>query len=292
MSAAVLGTAPLDWSLSIDDEGQREYTVIWQVQTTSAADGPDIALTASGLPTPGAYFAIGNSTDTYATYQRKGSSKLRNPRDKRTIWDVTTTYQTKPIQRCNTNTVGDPLLEPHKVSGGFNKFQREAIKDYLGKPITNSANERITGPLVEIDDNRPVVNIEMNVSWVNLSFLADYVDAVNNATWWGMAARTIKCSEFNWERVLYGTCNYYFHVSFAFELKADTWDVVYLDEGTRTMIVGSSPAAYKRATDRYENPVRVLLNGSGAETATETFLTKRIMKERTFSTVGWPVTLM
>lgn len=292
MGAALIGTSPLDWTLSVDEEGQREYTVIWPVKTDLASEGPDVALTATGLPTPGASFNIGSSSDLYASYQRKGSAKLRDPRNKQTLWDVTTVYSTKPVKRCNTNAVDDPLLEPHKVSGAFNKFRREAVKDKDGNAITNSADERVHGPIVEIDDNRPVINLEMNVAWISLSFLSQYVDAVNNATFWGCAARTLKCSEFTWERVLYGTCNFYFHVSFAFEIKSDTWDVVYLDEGTRTKITGTSPAQYKRAQDRYENPVRVLLDGSGNESTTEAFLTKRVLRELDFSTVGWPATLM
>lgn len=295
MTASVIGGAPYDWDLQIDEEGHRDYTLSWRVETDDPADGPDYALTASGLPTPGAYLNVGNTTDQWAFYQRKGSARLQKREDRRTTWNVQTVFSTRPNRRCQTSAIEDPLLEPHRVRGGFVKTTREATQDKDGDPLTNSAGERFRGPVVQVVDSRPTVELEMNVSWIDVPFLSEYVESVNDAAWWGMASRTIKCTDFTWEQVLYGACYKYFQVAFSFELKVDKWDLHLLDEGDMVAIGGTSPVRYKRAKDEYEELVHVLLDGSGnalASGASSVYLTKRVLREKDFSAVGWPSTLL
>jgi len=293
--SALAVTYPRDWTLSVDDEGHRDYTVVWPVETTDSLDGPDIALTAAGLPLPGASLSIGNSTDAWAFYQRKGSAKLRKSATQRKMWDVTTIYTTRPRARCESDSIENPLLEPHKVRGAFTKFQREAVKDKDGNAVLNSANQRFRGPAVQIADSRPTVELEMNVAWLDLDFLSDYVESVNDDTWWGLSERVIKCTDFTWEQLLYGSCYTYFHVVFSFELKADKWDLQLLDEGDMVKIPGTAPPEFKRAKDANEELVHVLLDGNGAALAPgdpEVYLPKRVRKEKDFSAVGWPATLL
>jgi hypothetical protein len=303
MTASLLqidgSSAPIDWTISVDADGQREYAVTWQVQTTNAADGPDIALTCPGLPVPGSHFSVGNSYDPWAFYQRKGSARLHDRMKSAKLWDVTINYSTRPARRCMDSSVQDPLLEPARVSGGFNKFTRRAVKDTSGNALVTTGNEPILSG-VEIDDNRPTVRLEMNVAWVNLSFVSTYVDTVNNATWWSCAARTIKCSEFNWERVLYGTCRFYYRVQFTFELKRDTWDFVLANYGRYKKVTGSSPARYVENKDEYENVKETWLDINGAPTITPTWFdqtsgalaTKRVYQEKNFAAVGWPAVIL
>jgi hypothetical protein len=284
---------PIDWTLNIDGEGQREYSVTWQVQTTSADDGPDIALTCPGLPVPGSHFAVSNSTDPWAFYQRKGSARLHDRMKSAKLWDVTINYSTRPARRCMDSSVQDPLLEPARVSGGFNKFTRRAVKDTSGNALVTTGNEPILSG-VEIDDNRPTVRLEMNVAWVNLTFVSSYVDTVNNATWWSCAARTIKCSEFNWERVLYGTCRFYYRVQFTFELKRDTWDYTLANYGRYAW--SNSPTTPKQydlnRSVATKEIMETWLDSSGLPTITETYLTKKLYTEKNFAAVGWPAVLM
>jgi glycerophosphoryl diester phosphodiesterase len=108
-----------------------------------------------------------------------------------------------------------------------------------------------------------VVELEMNVGWINLYWLAEYADSYNNATHWGMPARSIKCTTGPWERVLYGTCYYYFVVRFTFELRLPNWDIVVPDEGNRVKVAGSSPARYVQYKDEREENGITFLDGSG-----------------------------
>jgi len=284
---------PKDWALDVDEEGHRTYRVVWPVVTTDRLDGPDIALTAPGLALPGASLAIGNTTDPWAFYQRKGSAKLRKAETQRKLWDVTQIFSTLPLKRCSDDAIENPLLEPYNWRGGFKKTTKEATKDKDGNALLNSANQRFRGPAVQIPTSIPDVTLEMNVAWLDLDFLAEYVDSVNDSTWWNLAARKIKCSDFQWEQRLYGTCFTYFHVLFGFELNDDTWDLSLLDEGDMVKIAGTDPAEFKRAKDANEELVHVLLDGDGNALGAgedEVYLTKRVLKEKDFSAVGWPAT--
>jgi hypothetical protein len=112
---------------------------------------------------------------------------------------------------------------------------------------------------------------------------------------WGMPARTIKCKTFNWERVLYGTCYYYFKVVTSFQLNDAKWDLHLLQEGDMVKIPGTTPAKFRRAKDEYGENIHVLLDASGnalAGGATEVYTDKRVLRELNFSTVGWPVTIL
>jgi len=295
MAAFVIGGVPHDWSLTTDDEGHRDYSVIWQVQTDGPIYGPDYAMFAAGLPLPGESLNLGATRDDWAFYQRKGSAKLKSRDQHRCIWLVETQFSTRPIRRCQTGQIEDPLLEPPKIRGGFDSFQREAMTDKDGKPLLNAAGQRFRGPAVQIEDGWPTVEIEQNVAWINLAFLAQYRYAVNKTTWWDMPPRTVKCKTFTWEQVLYGTCYFYFKVATSFQLNDEKWDLHLLQEGEMVKIPGTTPPKFRRAKDDYEENVHVLLDADGnalAPGATEVYVDKRVLRELEFSTVGWPATLL
>jgi len=290
-----MAVALYDWSLSTDEEGHRDYNVIWQVDTLGPTYGPDFAMFAAGMPLPGSSLNLGSTVDPWAFYQRKGSAKLKARQQSRSVWLAETLFTTRPARRCQDNSASDPLLEPHRARGGFDTFQREATVDEDGDPILNSAAQRLRGPALQIEDGWPTVEVEQNVAWINLPFLAEYRYSINNGTWWGMPARTVKCKTFTWERILYGTCYYYFRVSTSFQLNEDTWDLELLDEGDMVKIAGSNPAEFRRAKDAYEENVHVLLDGNGNALDpgdAPVYLNKKILKQKDFSVVGWPTVVI
>lgn len=292
MSASVIGLH--NWSCDVDEEGHREYPVDWLVQTGGPAYGPTWALAASGLPLPGASLSIGSTTDSWAFYQRKGSAKFLKRESRRDVWIVTTVFSTKPARRCQTDSIGNPLLEPAKWKGGTAKYTVESSVDKDGDPLLNSANQRFTGPIVQTVRTHATISLEMNVAWFDLAFLAGYVEAVNDATFWGLPARTLKCTDFDWTQELYGTCSKYYQVAFGFEINPDTWDLSLLDEGDMVKIAGTTPARFRRAKDEFEENVRVLLDGAGNALEAgdpEVYLPFRVKQEKNFSAVAWPAAL-
>lgn len=272
-----------------------DYTLVWPVYTTSALDGPNVAMSAAGLPAPGAYLAVGNTTNTAARYNRKGGARLVKEKASRKLWHVTTIFTTRPLARCSTDSFENPLMEPHKVRGGSKKITTELTKDKNGEAILNSSEQRFRGPIMQDVITRRTIELEMNVAWIDLDFLSEYEEAVNDSTWWTMAARTIKCTDFTWEQMLWGVCFKYFRVLFQFELKADKWDLKLLDEGTRVKISGTDPAEYQQYKDALNENGTTLLDGSGnalAAGADPVYLTKYAKTEKDFSAVGWPAILL
>ena len=288
-------TAPKDWSVETDDEGHGDYTLTWGVETTSALDGPDVALSASGLPIPGASLsALGGNA--WAFFNRKGSAKLKKVDASRKYWDVSTVFTTRPARRCTTDAVEDPLLEPPRVKGTFAQTVQELLYDNTGAPLVNASQQRYTGAIVQDTVSTPIVELEMNCSFIDLSWLANYADSYNsNAGQWGMPTRSIKCTTGPWERVLYGTCYFYFIVRFTFELRLPNWDIVVPNEGTRVKVPGTSPARYVQYKDeREENGITFLDASGNALAAGATPLTKTFQrpKQKDFSAAGWPASLL
>jgi hypothetical protein len=113
------------------------------------------------------------------------------------------------------------------------------------------------------------------------------VDTLNDATLWGLAARKIKLSNVSWERLLYGTCDYYYKRVFDFDIDFSTFDRDVLDEGTKVLsgqwdrdtgewvlleIEGyggtpnpdaQRPDHFIRYKDRNDENARVILDGNG-----------------------------
>ena len=286
-------THPYDWHKATEEDGNETYTLKWKVETTSRLDGPDVAWSAAGLPLCGSSLNVGNTVNPWAFFQCKGDAKLLNVEASRKLWDMTTVFSTRPIKRCQDSKISDPLLEPHRVKGTFAQTMEEALADKDGDPIENTVKQRFTGPQVQIPRSRPVVEVEMNVAWINLAWMAEYADAVNSNVQWGQPIRTIKCTVGPWERVLYGTCSYYFVVRFTFELKYETWDLKLPNLANRVRVNASDPWTYKahKLVDE-ENSTTFVDATTGYATTTANFLTFRVLKERDFSIVGWPPSLI
>jgi hypothetical protein len=289
MVAVLIG--PLEWSMTRDDEGHREYKLVNLVRCTSKYDGPATAMTCPGLPIPGSLWIVDNDIDVWAWCRWNSTVTPRLTKEPNYFFEVEQTFSTKPLdlkyQRCNDTPIEDPLLEPNKISGTFTKKQEEAFKDRWGNPITNSAHEQIRGPQIEFDRNYPTVRIEQNVAQLGIELFGPMVDTVNVAPLWGLPRRCIKLSNVSWERKFYGQCFKYYTRTLEFDVNTETFDKDLLDEGTKVLngkwgATGEwqlldinrpnnipeppnprDPTHFIRATDRLGNNTRIILNGFG-----------------------------
>ncbi len=280
---AILTGGPRSMALGIDKDGHREYKITFRVEVTvPTADGPAVAANCPGLPVVGSYWIIRNDVDVWAWCRPDTEVRAEKDGEPSRFWDVTKTFSTKPLQRCSERNFEDPLLEPMKISGSFTKYQEEATHDRFGAQLVNSSHEQIRGPQVEFDKNRPQVKIEQNVPLLQLDTCAALVDCVNINTMWGLPPRTVKLSNFSWERKFHGLCNVYYTRSFEFDVNYSTWDRTIMDEGSKVIkghwdadanwvldkILGVDPNPFNpshfiKATDFSGNPMKVLLNGAG-----------------------------
>lgn len=291
MSAISLGPRKIE--MTRDAEGHRTYKVTFGVQST-IFDGPFNVLNAAGLPIMGEVYEFNLDLDLWAWCHPDASVKPLNDQvSPCTQWEVEMTFSTRPpphwAQRCQDTAITDPLLEPPKLSGNFMRRQEEAVFDRFGKRIANSAFEPIRGPLNEWEISDQQVEIEMNFPFLDLGWLDEFVDHVNDSPLWGLPARCWKLSEPKWDRRYYGSCEIYYTVRLSFAGRKIGWDRDFLDEGTKALnghldpvsgiwvldnINGAAPdpnnpTHFIRFKDVTGENVRVILNGKGVPAIAE-----------------------
>lgn len=286
-----------DWSLSRDGEGYRTYKGTWLIRTTADLDGPGIVLNAAGLPAIGSYWAFGNDSDPWCFCTPEAEVKPIVSEERCNEWEVQLTFTNAPRKRCQDNSIQDPLSEPYDISGSFLKYTKEAVTDIYGNLLLMSSQELMRGPAVEKDANFPTVTIKKNQASIGLATYADMVDAVNDATLWGLSARKIKLEQVSWARKLYGTCSFYYQLQFDFKINFEGYDRKIIDEGTRTLMPGGTAGNqdhYNKKKDRQGENIRVLLNGSGGllpAGASPYVWDKRLYNERNLLLLGIPSTI-
>lgn len=274
--------ALLEWSGEIDSEGHRTYKAISKVVTDDVFDGPEVVMHTPGLPTVGSYWNPGYDVDLWAYCYPNMKIKVQHkkPGERSTHWTVEQIFSTKPINRCQDQSIENPLLEPQKVSGSFVKYNREARFDRFGEAIQSSSFEFFKGKDVEIDANRPTVIIEQNVGILGLPTFTNMIDTVNGLWLWGLPPRTIKLSGVSWERKIFGTCGYYYTRRLEFDIRYSldqpNFDLIILDRGTRVFDENNpgkdvnNPADYVLNRDVNFNPIStpIALNGQGVQVST------------------------
>jgi hypothetical protein len=229
MACTTLG--PYTWHGERDDEGHRSYHIAFKVKSTDPLDGPFTVLLTPGLPRTGDLWVFGNDADCWAWCHPQTTIRALSPPGHPTsAWLVERMFSTKPIKRCQDKTVEDPLLEPQKISGNFVKYTEEARFDRKGYQLLYSSFEQISGPHAEFDANRHTIKVEQNVADLQLPLISGMNNTVNDATLWGVPKRCIKLSDVGWERVLWGTCTYYFKRNFTFEIRMPV--TLYSSSGT------------------------------------------------------------
>lgn len=236
MSGTIVA-GPRTWSLDVDERGHREYKVVHLVRMSSTRDGPRLAMLTPGLPTVGSIWHFGNDIDSWAWCTRKGTVSIHDEKegDPATYYRVEQFFTTRPDRFCQDDDIDDPLLMPIKKSGSFISKPKEATHDREGNPLLYSSHEQITGPLVEFDQSRATVDLEMNVAHLGLATLATAMNCVNSAPLWGMPRRTVRLSSIGWEEKYYGQCYVYYTWRLGFEIDPEGFDRDIVDQGTKVL---------------------------------------------------------
>ncbi len=294
MSGIVRG--PTTWSLSRDIDGYRTYTLEHLVEVSDIQDGPLQALFSPGLPISGATWIIGTEEDlfVYCTSEVE-VTPIKPDNEPGVFWKVTNKFTNRPHKRCNDSNFDNPLDEPPRLSGSFNKFSQRVFFDKDNKLLASSSYEAFD---VEIELPNPTVQIGLNYPTLPLEDFAPMVNSVNNGALWGLPARCVKLSNVRWQRNIFGTCSYYYTVDYEFEINYNTWDIVQADRGTR-IYNGSGSVTDPSSYTPYQDPkskeyTTVYLNGSGGKlTAGNSPVKKtfRVYQENDFLSLGIPSSL-
>lgn len=292
----------MHWSMQRDMLGHRTYECEWKLKTDDADDGPGIVMQCPTLPavgsTWGSHSDHGDESDPWAFCLPEMKISPFIDEEKQLWWKVGQTFTTKPMNRCNSVTIENPLLEPYTLGGTFRKYQKTATKDRFGKPLTYSNHEPMRGELVQIERALPTVEIGFNVGVLPLATFAVAVGSLNDSTLWGLNPRTIKFTDVTWTRKIYGICFYYFTVNYTFEIDVTgKWDPDVLDEGRKILKKGGdpkNPKDFEVFKDGKDENTAVLLDGLGGplqDIDKPVYLHKEILPENNLLLLGIPASL-
>lgn len=241
---------PRKWSATRDKDGFVDYKMTILVRC-DIGDGPaNILNNTPGLPVYGTPWIVPTfnedatslaDIDIWAFFRWDAEVTPVVTEEANDLFEVTLTASNRwPSPKdgdrpYDQDPPTDPRLDPPKISGSFVRYTEEAVQDRFGSYVTNSAWELIRGPHVEFDRNRPQIHISFNSAVLPLSYLTAMTDTVNAFFLWGLPPRTIKLSEAEWELKFFGQGEFYYGLSFTFDINLGTWDRDILDEGTKVI---------------------------------------------------------
>ena len=273
----------IDATASYENDGHRNYELVFRVISSTKNDLGAQASVTAGLPVVGASYSIGNDSDTWA-YCLPGWKCRREFKDpgKPNHWLVTVPYSTKPLSRCQTTSIENPLLEPPKISGSFVKYTKQLHEDRNGDPYRSSTGEPLVGKETEVDDDRLQVVISQNQSAHNLSTVDSLMNKLNNATLWGLSSEKVKLSGCRFEQRWYAVCTEYWNFTYEFDIR-DSWTQELADKGRMKLSTGgtaTNPDHWEVAKDRFgENLPVMRLDTNGQPIVTDTQTPATISRE-------------
>lgn len=262
MSCTAIGI--IDWELNMTEIGHRNYSVTWLVQSDSPGlDGPEQAMLASGLPGIGSAWIYGNENDAWALCWPNFKTRQVYSHEPCDLWTVETYFSTQPIKRCMNTQIENPLMEPFKISGSFIQRTKIPKLDMNGMPITNSAQQLLSSSELEFDNNRPTIHVAWNQLLNPGPTATAMIDTVNDAPMWGWPARCLKLNSCQFQRQLWGICNFYFTNQYEIGVMYDPydlnpfgqplgWDRLVPDMGNR-VLSGWSPGYWTDKPDGTKN---------------------------------------
>jgi hypothetical protein len=299
MAGTLIGR--LNWEMTRDDDGYRDYKLEWLIESL-VTDGPANVHLTAGLPLTGSGWSFGDDLDLQVWCRPNMTVRPVVTGEPNDLWIVEQTFSNRPIKRCQDTEVEDPLSEPPKVGGTFQKYRREARTDRNGDPLVSSSWEPIRGEIVEVEDPRPTVYIRRNVSSIDLATTTAILRnaPLNDATLWGVSARHLRFSNYTWDVNYYGTCSAYYTEHLEFEV--DEFDRPYTDQGYMRLMTSAelggttpnpdNPKHFKLNTNNDGTPAWTLLNGAGVATSTPNDITLEILEESNLLLLGIPTSLV
>ena len=141
MTATLLGS--LKSNMTIDKDSHRTYDITWLVESTDVDDGPAVIAFVAGLPLTGTAWTFGNDNDPWATCwpNMKIREVLQDRGEWTGQWTIEQVFTTKPLSRCQTIRIENPIAEPARLSGTFTRYTKEATHDRNGYMLISSSNE-------------------------------------------------------------------------------------------------------------------------------------------------------
>lgn len=214
-------------------DASRSYTRILQCLSNDANDDASTVLAAVcahlGI-TPGVpiivVWQVGNGIDTFAYLKKINVLQETNHRGEYKNWIARLDYDSQLDQMPD-----NPLLRPTVVTGGFQMYQKPVEKDFFGKPILNTANQKLEG--IEIDDARPHVTMVRNEVTYDWTLAQQYVNRVNSSPFYGAGIGQVKCANIGGQGPNTENNVTYYTVTYEFQFRQEGWQPSYQNRGRK-----------------------------------------------------------
>ena len=262
---------PENWGGENNRLFQRKYTLTYRVTTDDPFDGPVVCFSAkdpiTGLSIPrvgtpyglsGKEFDLGSFVETIAPRLESRAVDTGGY-----SWLVSINYGPYDAGTFPDNPLDWPAIA--WVEG--QKYEKVVTEDVNGNPIRNSAKMPFAEPPT-IDDSRCILYVKRNVpcATYNYALASLFKDKLNDATWNTFAAKTVKCNSIETGEPQFDSTNqirYYAELN-TFEINADGWQKIFLDQGFDHLDT-STPPQPRKNLDKDGQPVteEKLLDGSG-----------------------------
>lgn len=299
MTATVRGISVEGRDGSINQDGVREFTLIYKVQTNDKRDGAAIVRIAPGIPSIGDTYTAGNESDPSAVC----ISKEPEPTDSPFEWLVVCRFTTDP-GAYEPKQYDNPLAQPPELSFGFQE-RRILIPGRFNNPNAPPTNQswdrglfapngELFDPQPEVDIADPVWNIKKNVQTISYLDFMTLANSVNSDFFNGVGPRQLMLKPPTAVRKWHKTISYYWEVSYQLVFRWETWDIQILNQGTYYFPT-STPTNWWGTTenrhvkiDTQGNVLVVNLTTAGDinNTATPTFTRIRFFREIPFGTLN------
>lgn len=260
---------PVTWSHSRDIEGYRDYELWWliQAENTDAGhiDDPATIANTAGLPAVGSSwsdlpFINGQDDWAYCSPEYEVEPYGVNQGEAPQYYLYKARYTNRPLKRCSTTSIENPILEPPVVTGSWVDRKRIPHVDRNGLPYRSSTGEPLAGAETEIDDSDWEITISFNSLTIPSGLVNSLRHHLNDAPLWGFPIGTVKFSKYSFARRLYGTCNYYYNNVMSFSIRG-SWTQYLADKGYMMLKDGgdkNNPDDWVRAVDSYDSPLPLM----------------------------------
>ena len=295
----------------IFDEDSREYIRRFMVVVDDPFDGALTVTSAADLPRKYSGYVFGTEFDVFARLRQFRPRRLPNTR---LAWHVECIYRTPEFNE-NQDELDNPLGQPARISFGSEQVQALAIgivnpddddditKAFITEEITTSAGEPFDPPAVK-DESRGVITIVRNEDTYDNARSIEFRNAVNTDEFLGANPRQAKVRDIAAERRIFNAdaeIIKYWTVTYQFVIRAETWDLQLLDNGTYYFEGGlqgrlnaddlNLPSVKKLFTDKPGHPSKGNLDGEGGknpESAKALFRRFRVYSEKSFGDLKLP----
>jgi len=215
---------------SLDPNWGRFYTRQWRAITDDPAIGPKTVRDSAPVARGDAYVS-GSESDAGSFCQNLTVQEDGQANDG-CQWIVTAEYGPFDVISLTPEV---PTTQRPRVSFDWVEYERPLEQDANGDPIVNSAGDYFDPPVMTTVSN-PLMRIERNEAGYNLGLVADCKGRINDALWFGRAAKTWKCVNILGTETTGPDGEIYFIVVYEFEYKAEGWDIPVLDQGMHELV--------------------------------------------------------